>query len=100
VTYRYHTEALFLEDKLLGRTGAHSTNAINALSARLNQLSSEGWELFQIAEVNVVGKIFKAEDRRGVTVAFFRRASNEHHDTGEEQPPGNEFPHPALPRIL
>ncbi|MDP9493945.1 MAG: hypothetical protein M3P87_01785 [Actinomycetota bacterium] len=64
---------MFLEEKLLGRTGAHSTEAITSLSARFNQLSAEGWDLFHIAEVNVVGKIFKADDRRGVTVAFFRR---------------------------
>jgi hypothetical protein len=71
--YHYHTEAVFLEEKTFGRTGAHSTEAITALSTRFNQLASDGWELFHIAEVNVVGKIFKADDRRGVTVAFFRR---------------------------
>jgi hypothetical protein len=73
MAYHYHTEAVFLEEKMFGRTGSHSTEAITALSARFNQLAEEGWELFHIAEVNVVGKVFKAEDRRGVTVAFFRR---------------------------
>jgi hypothetical protein len=72
MAYSYHTEAIFLEEKVFGRTGAHSTEAIIALSARFNQLSAEGWELFHIAEVNVVGKVFRADDRRGVTVAFFR----------------------------
>lgn len=73
MAYHFHTEAVFLEEKLVGRTGAHSTEAITALSTRFNQLSAEGWDLFHIAEVNVVGKIFKADDRRGVTVAFFRK---------------------------
>lgn len=71
--YHYHSEAVFLEEKLLGRTGAHSTDAIAALSTRFNQLSADGWDLFYIADVNVVGKVFKADDRRGVTVAFFRK---------------------------
>jgi hypothetical protein len=71
--FHYHTEAVFLEEKTFGRTGAHSTEAIAGLSTRLNQLASDGWELIQVAEINVVGKIFKADDRRGVTVAFFRR---------------------------
>ncbi|HEY7704618.1 MAG TPA: hypothetical protein VID03_07295 [Acidimicrobiia bacterium] len=75
MAYQYHTEAVFLEEKMFMRTGAHSTEAINALASRFNQLATDGWELFQIAEVNVVGKIFKADDRRGVTVAFFRRAA-------------------------
>ena len=73
MAYHYHTEAVFLEEKMFGRTGAHSTEAITALSARYNQLAEAGWELFQIADVNVVGKVFKADDRRGVTVAFFRK---------------------------
>jgi hypothetical protein len=73
MAYHYYTEALFLEEKLLGRTGAHSTEAITGLATRFNDLSNQGWELFHIAEVNVVGKIFKADDRRGVTVAFFRK---------------------------
>ena len=73
MAYHYHTEAVFLEEKMFGRTGAHSTEAITALSARFNQLAEAGWELFQIADVNVVGKVFKADDRRGVTVAFFRK---------------------------
>ncbi|HEX6145323.1 MAG TPA: hypothetical protein VF083_01005 [Acidimicrobiia bacterium] len=71
--YHYFTESVFLEEKLLGRTGAHSTEAITALANRFNELSAQGWELFHIAEVNVVGKVFKADDRRGVTVAFFRK---------------------------
>lgn len=73
MAYHFHSEAVFLEDKILGRIGAHSTEAITSLSARFNQLSAEGWDLFHIADVNVVGKIFKADDRRAVTVAFFRR---------------------------
>jgi hypothetical protein len=73
MAYHYHTEALFLEEKLLGRTGAHSTEAITGLATRFNDLSNQGWELFHIADVNVVGKIFRADDRRGVTVAFFRK---------------------------
>ena len=73
MAYHYHTEAVFLEEKTFGRTGAHSTEAIAALSGRFNQLAGEGWELFHIADVNVVGKVFKAEDRRAITVAFFRR---------------------------
>jgi hypothetical protein len=73
MAYQFHTEAVFLEEKLLGRTGAHSTEAITALASRFNQLSTEGWDLFHIADVNVVGKVFKADDRRGVTVAFFRK---------------------------
>jgi hypothetical protein len=73
MAYQYHTESVFLEEKLLGRTGAHSTEAITALAARFNQLAAEGWDLFHVAEVNVVGKVFKADDRRGVTVAFFRK---------------------------
>jgi hypothetical protein len=73
MTYQYRTEAVFLEEKMFLRTGAHSTEAIAGLAARFNQLSDEGWELFHVAEVNVVGKVFKADDRRGVTVAFYRR---------------------------
>ena len=73
MAYQYHTEAVFLEEKLFGRTGAHSTEAISTLASRFNQLSADGWDLFHIAEVNVVGKVFKADDRRGVTVAFFRK---------------------------
>ena len=46
--YQYHTESVFLEEKMFLRTGAHSTEAINALSSRFNQLSAEGWELFHI----------------------------------------------------
>lgn len=73
MTYAYRTEAVYLEEKMFGRTGAHSTEAITSLSNRFNELSSRGWELFHIAEVNVVGKVFKTDDRRGVTVAFFRK---------------------------
>ena len=73
MAYAYHTEAVYLEEKTFGRTGAHSTEAITSLSNRFNELSTQGWELFHIADVNVVGKVFKADDRRGVTVAFFRK---------------------------
>ncbi len=74
MAYTYHTEAVFLEEKTFGRTGAHSTEAISALASRFNQLAADGWELFHIADVNVVGKVFRADDRRAVTVAFFRHA--------------------------
>jgi hypothetical protein len=73
MAYQFHTEAVFLEEKLLWRTGAHSTEAIAALASRFTQLSAEGWDLFHVADVNVVGKVFKADDRRRVTVAFFRK---------------------------
>lgn len=73
MTFHYHTEAIYLEEKWLGRTGAHSTEEIAALSARFNQMSTAGWELFHISEVAVVGKVFKADDRRSVTVAFYRQ---------------------------
>ena len=73
MAYHYHTESVYLEEKWLGRTGAHSSEEITALSARFNQMSASGWELFHIADVGVVGKLFKADDRRSVTIAFYRR---------------------------
>lgn len=73
MAYRYRTEPVFLEEKLFGRTGAHDTKAIASLSDRFNQLSADGCELFHIAEVDVVGKVFRASERRSVTVAFFRK---------------------------
>ena len=43
------------------------------ITAQLNQPAAQGWELVQIAKVDVVGKVFKSSERRDVAVAVYRR---------------------------
>lgn len=69
--YEYRTEGVFLEEKLLGRTSAASDTS--SIAAQLNKAASQGWELLQIAKVDVVGKVFKSSERRDVAVAVYRR---------------------------
>jgi hypothetical protein len=71
MTYEYKTEGVFLEEKFLGRTSAASD--MSSIASQLNNAAAQGWELIQIAKVDVVGKIFKSSERRDVAIAIYRR---------------------------
>jgi len=69
--YEYRTEGVYLEEKFLGRTSAASD--MSSIAAQLNKAAAQGWELLQLAKVDVVGKVFKSSERRDVAVAVYRR---------------------------
>jgi Protein of unknown function (DUF2510) len=71
--YVYHTELLSVTEKWIGRTGSGSHEAAAPIAQRLTELSAQGWEFVTTTRVPVVGKVFKAEDVRTLTVAIFRR---------------------------
>jgi len=71
--YVYHTELISMTEKWMGRTGSSSHNASAAIAQRLTTLSAQGWEFVTTTRVPVVGKVFKADDVRTLTVAIFRR---------------------------
>ncbi len=73
--YVYHTELLSMTEKWMGRTGSASHDATGHIAQRLTQLSAQGWEFVTTTRVPVVGKVFKAEDVRTLTVAIFRRTA-------------------------
>jgi hypothetical protein len=72
-SYVFHTELLSMTEKWMGRTGSASHDATAHIAQRLTQLSAQGWEFVTTTRVPVVGKVFKAEDVRTLTVAIFRR---------------------------
>ncbi|WP_162250316.1 DUF2510 domain-containing protein [Cellulomonas sp. Root485] len=72
-SYVYHTELLSMTEKWIGRTGSGSHNSSVHIAQRLTDLSSQGWEFITTTRVPVVGKVFKADDARTLTVAIFRR---------------------------
>lgn len=72
-SYVFHTELLSMTEKWVGRTGSGSQNAAAPIAQRLTELSAQGWEFVSTTRVPVVGKVFKADDARTLTVAIFRR---------------------------
>jgi hypothetical protein len=46
---------------------------MSSIAAQLNKAAAQGWELLQLAKVDVVGKVFKSSERRDVAVAVYRR---------------------------
>lgn len=71
--FEYHAELISVSEKVLGRTGSGSHGSVKGISDRFTQLSTLGWEFVDTARVPVVGKVFKADDHRTLTVAIFRR---------------------------
>jgi hypothetical protein len=71
--YVYHTELLSMTEKFMGRTGSGSQSASHHIGDRLSELSAQGWEFVTTTRVPVVGKVFKSDDHRTLTVAIFRR---------------------------
>jgi hypothetical protein len=69
--FEYKTEGVYLEEKFLGRTSAASD--MSSIASQLNEAAAQGWELVQIAKIDVVGKVFKSSERRDVAVAVYRR---------------------------
>ena len=73
--HEYKTEWLFLGDKRLGR-GAGAA-AITALADQLNRAAEDGWEFMEVANVNVMGNVRRSTQRENVSVAIFRRPSED-----------------------
>lgn len=71
--YTYHTEPLFFEERVLGRTSVASVEQVKTVGQRFTQLSAEGWEFMRSIDIPVVGKVFKSEERRTISVAVFRK---------------------------
>jgi len=69
----YHTELLSMSEKWVGRTGSGSHTQSGHIGQRFTSLSAQGWEFVTTTRVPVVGKVFKADDVRTLTVAIFRR---------------------------
>lgn len=73
VPYIFHTELLSMTEKWIGRTGSGSHDASAHIAQRMTELSAQGWEFVTTTRVPVVGKVFKADDTRTLTVAVYRR---------------------------
>ena len=73
MSYAYHTEPIYFEEKILGRTTVASVDQVKVIGERFTQLSAAGWEFVRTIDVPVVGKVFKSEERRSVAVAVFRQ---------------------------
>ena len=73
VVYEYKTLGIELSEKFIGKTKVSSGGPIAALAGPLNALGEQGWELVNVNNVPVVGKMFKSRDRRDIAVAFLRR---------------------------
>lgn len=71
--YEYKTEGVYLEEKMMGRTTAAS-DSVSVIGDQFNKAAAQGWELMQVAMVDVVGKIRRSAERRDVAVAIYRRA--------------------------
>lgn len=71
VAYVYHTELVSLTEKWLGKT--HSGSSSQDITDRFNYLASQGWELVTMSAVPVVGKVFRSNEERTVTVVVWRR---------------------------
>lgn len=71
--YEYKTEGVYLEEKMIGRTTAAS-GVVEGIAGQFNKAAAEGWELLQVAMVDVIGKIRKSAERRDVAVAIYRRS--------------------------
>lgn len=74
--YIYHSELLSMTERWVGRTGSGSHDATAPIAQRLTELSMMGWEFVTTTRVPVVGKMFKADDVRTLTVALFRRPAS------------------------
>jgi hypothetical protein len=74
--YEYHTEAVSIPEKMVGRTTAATHGQSQGITDRFNLLAREGWEFQQMAGVPVIGKVKKSAERRLLTIAVFRRARN------------------------
>lgn len=68
--YRYHTEFVSISEKFLGHT--HSGSSSKDITDRFNSLAGQGWELVTMSTVPVVGKVFKSNEERTVTLAVWR----------------------------
>ena len=82
MAYEYLTEAVYLEEKTLDRTTAASSG-ISEIGDQFNKRAAQGWELMQVATVDVVGKLRKSSERRDVAVAIYRRPKRGDFPPGE-----------------
>ncbi|MBA2725728.1 MAG: hypothetical protein H0U53_07045 [Actinobacteria bacterium] len=73
MTYAYYIEPLYFEEKVFGRTTVASVEQVKVIGQRFSQLAAQGWEFVRSIDVPVVGKVFKSEERRRVSVALFRK---------------------------
>jgi len=71
--YEYHTEAVSIPEKMVGRTTAATHGQSQAMTDRFNVLAGQRWEFVQMAGVPVIGKMKKSAERRVLTIAVFRR---------------------------
>lgn len=74
--YVYHTEFLSVSEKWVLRTGSGSHSETDRIALRFTELSRQGWEFVGTTRVPVVGKVFKVDDVRTLTVAIFRRPAS------------------------
>ena len=71
---KYWIEPMTVDEKLLGKTSARNvSDRAKSLEKRFNKLAKEGWELVEIGQIDVTGKIFKSAERREISVAVFRQ---------------------------
>lgn len=70
--YEYLTEAVDLAEMVVGKTTSGSA-VISDIGKHFTHIASYGWELVQVAQVPVVGEVFKSKEFRWVAVAIFRR---------------------------
>lgn len=71
--YEYRTEAVALDEKMIGKTTSRSQGIAAGLGDRFNKLAADGWEFVQMGEVPVTGKFRKSKEHREITIAVFRR---------------------------
>lgn len=73
MSYEYYTEAVALDEKMLGKTTARSKGIAAGVAMRFNELAQSGWEFVAMAPVPVTGKVRKSKEYREITIAVFRK---------------------------
>lgn len=73
MAFEYRTEAVALDEKMLGKTTSRSQGVAAGVGMRFNELATQGWEFVQMAPVPVTGKVRKSKEHREITIAVFRR---------------------------
>ncbi len=69
----YHTELISITEQVMFKTGSGKHGRAKHIGDRFTQLSAQGWEFVSTSRVPVVGRVFKADEHRTLTVAIFRR---------------------------
>ena len=69
--YRYHTEFVSISEKFMGHTSSGSS--ASDITDRFNHLAERGWELVSMSPIPVVGKVFKSNEERTLTLAVWRK---------------------------